>query len=68
MAAKRFKPVVSVAEPKVQTATAVIWKMLLIAESRFRRLNAPELLQELFEGAVYTDGVRVPDHPERLAA
>ena len=47
----------------MQTATAVIWKMLLIAESRFRRLNAPELLQELFEGAVYTHGVRVPDHP-----
>ena len=59
-AAKRFK--------KVENATAVIWKMLLIAESRFRRLNAPELLQEVFEGAVYVNGVRVPNHSERLAA
>ena len=59
-AAKRFK--------KVENATAVIWKMLLIAESRFRRLNAPELLREVFEGAVYVNGIRVPDHPERLAA
>jgi putative transposase len=59
-AAKRFK--------KVENATAVIWKMLLIAESHFRRLNAPELLQEVFQGALYINGVRLPDQPERLAA
>ena len=35
-AAKRFK--------KVANATAVIWKMLLVAETKFRKLNAPELL------------------------
>jgi len=38
-AAKRFK--------KVENATAVIWKLLLIAESRFRRLNAAERLGEV---------------------
>jgi transposase-like protein len=59
-AAKRFK--------KVENATAVIWKMLLIAETRFRRLNAPELLEELFDGVTYADGVRVPNPPQRLAA
>jgi transposase-like protein len=59
-AARRFK--------KVENATAVIWKMLQIAERRFRRLNAPELLKEVFEGAVYVNGVRVPNQPERLAA
>lgn len=59
-AAKRFK--------KVENATAVMWKMLLIAESRFRRLNAPELMQELFDGAVYINGIREEDNPERLAA
>jgi len=32
-AAKRFK--------KVENATAVIWKTLLVAEQRFRRLDAP---------------------------
>jgi len=42
--------------------------MLLIAEHRFRRLNAPELLKEVFEGAIYVNGVRVPNQPERLAA
>ena len=33
-AAKRYK--------KVENATAVIWKMLLLAEQRFQRLQAPE--------------------------
>ena len=59
-AAKRFK--------KVENATAVMWKMLLIAESRFRRLNAPQLMQEVFRGAVYINGIREEDNPERLAA
>ena len=52
----------------MENATAVIWKMLLIAESRFRRLNAPELMKELFEGAVYVNGVRASDQPEKVAA
>ena len=59
-AAKRFK--------KVANATAVIWKMLLVAETKFRKLNAPELLQDVWEGAEYRDGVRVDDHQERDAA
>jgi len=52
-AAKRFK--------KVENAVAVIWKTLMIAESRFRRLNAPELLAEVADGATYVDGVRQPN-------
>ena len=50
-AAKRYK--------KVENATAVIWKTLLIAEQTFRRLDAPELLPEVAEGVVYMNGVRV---------
>ena len=50
-AAKRYK--------RVENATAVIWKTLLIAEQTFRRLDAPELLAEVAEGAVYVNGVRV---------
>jgi hypothetical protein len=46
-AAKRFK--------KVENATAVIWKTLLVAERSFR-LDAPELLAEVAEGVVYVDG------------
>ena len=50
-AAKRFK--------KVENAIAVIWKMLLVAEKRFRKLNAPELLKEVYEGVEFVDGVAV---------
>jgi transposase-like protein len=49
-AAKRFK--------RVENATAVIWKTLLVAEQSFRRLDAPERLPEVAEGVVYIDGVR----------
>jgi len=41
-AAKRYK--------KVENATAVIWKMLLLAEQRFRRLDAPEKLMQVYLG------------------
>jgi hypothetical protein len=58
--AKRFK--------KVENATAVIWKLLLIAERRFRRLNAPDLLVEVWNGVEFMNGRRVPDHQERAAA
>jgi transposase-like protein len=41
-AAKRFR--------KVENATAVIWKMLMLAERRFRRLDAPEKLMVIYFG------------------
>lgn len=50
-AAKRYK--------KVENATAVLWKTLLLAEGHFRKLNAPELLAEVAAGVTYRDGVRV---------
>jgi len=56
-AAKRYK--------KVENATAVIWKTLMIAEKHFRRVDAPELLAE---GAVYVDGVRVKKAEKEIAA
>ena len=49
-AAKRFK--------KVDSATALIWKMLQVAEQTFRRLNAPELLPAVYAGAQYVDGIK----------
>lgn len=39
-AAKRYR--------KVENATAIIWKMLLLAEQRFRRLGAPEKLMQVY--------------------
>jgi putative transposase len=50
-AAKRYK--------RVENATAVIWKTLLIAERTFRRLDAPELLAEVAEDVIYINGQRV---------
>jgi transposase-like protein len=49
-AAKRFK--------KVDSATAIIWKLLQVAERTFRRLNAPELLPAVYAGAKYVDGIK----------
>jgi transposase-like protein len=39
-AAKRYK--------KAENATAVIWKMLMLAEQRFHRLDAPEKLLQVY--------------------
>jgi putative transposase len=49
-AAKRFK--------KVDSATALIWKLLQVAQQTFRRLNAPELLPAVYAGAKYVDGIK----------
>jgi len=50
-AARRFK--------KVANATAMIWKTMLVGEKRFHKLNAPKLMQEVFEGLECKDGIRV---------
>ena len=47
-AAKRFK--------KVANATAVIWKMLMVAEQTFRRVKHPELMAEVYRGKKFVDG------------
>jgi putative transposase len=60
-AAKRFK--------KIDSATAMIWNMLQVAERTFRRLNAPELLPAVYAGAQYVDGIkqRAVNHQEVAA-
>jgi transposase-like protein len=55
-AAKRFK--------KADNATAMLFKLLTTAEKTFRKLQHPHLLPEVFAGAKYKDGVRLPDPPE----
>jgi putative transposase len=60
-AAKRFK--------KVENGTALIWKLLQVAESSFRRLTGAELLPAVYAGARYRDGVRQSMRPQpRMAA
>jgi putative transposase len=48
-AAKRFK--------KVPNATAVIWKMMMLAERKFRKLDAPERMKQVFLGVKFQNGV-----------
>jgi putative transposase len=59
-AARRFK--------RVDNATAVIRKLLLLAESRFRRLDAPDLLKEVMQGVTFVDGIRTVTMPQKAAA
>ena len=43
-------------DKRVQGATALIWRVLRVAETRFRKLNAPELLPAVHAGRRYQDG------------
>ena len=46
----------------------MIWKMLLVAERRFRRLKAPELMKDVHLGAEYKDGIVINTMSEKVAA
>lgn len=59
-AAKRFK--------KVPNATAMIFKLLLVAEATFRRLNAPHLMKEVYLGRQFKDGIPLPSPPSKAVA
>ena len=59
-AARRYK--------RVDRAIAVIWKMLMVAEKRFRRLQAPELMKDVYLGAQYVDGIAIEATAEKVAA
>ncbi len=60
-AAKRFE--------KVEHATALIWKILQVAESTFRQLKGAELLPAVYAGARYVDGVqRTTSTQQKIAA
>ncbi|HLB76657.1 MAG TPA: IS256 family transposase [Candidatus Dormibacteraeota bacterium] len=61
-AAKRFK--------RVENATAMLWKLLRVAETRFRKVNAPELMATVAAGARYENGrLQRPEvREERIAA
>ena len=59
-AARRYK--------RVDRAIAVIWKMLMVAEKRFRRLQAPELMKDVYLGVRYVDGIAAEATAEKVAA
>ena len=58
-AAKRYK--------KAQSATALIWRVLMLAERRFRRLDVPELLAEVYAGSKFDDGQPVIEAGVKVA-
>jgi putative transposase len=61
-AAKRFK--------KVQNATAMIWKLLQVAEKNFRTLKGYWLLSDVYAGKEFVDRVAKQESrvTERIAA
>jgi putative transposase len=59
-AAKRFK--------KVENATALIWKILQVAESTFRKLKGAELLPAVYAGVQYRDGVKLKETAQQQLA
>lgn len=52
-AARRFK--------KVQNATAVIWKLLMIAEGNFKTFDGAPALRDVARGCLYINGEPQPD-------
>ena len=59
-AAKRFK--------KVENATALIWKLLQVAQSTFRKLKGAERLPAVYAHTQYVDGRPVVSPSSPLAA
>ena len=59
--------VASEIRPVIANSRAVIWKMLLVAEKRFRRLKATHLMREMYQGAQYVNGVPVNQVTEEKA-
>lgn len=47
MAAKRFK--------KVDNATALMWKTIMVAETTFRRLDSAALLKGVYNGITFAE-------------
>ena len=61
-ASRRFK--------KTESAEAMIWKLLRVAEKSWRALNAPHLMKDVYEKKCFKDGVamRTRTEPTRKAA
>jgi putative transposase len=61
-ASRRFK--------KVESAEAMIWKLLMVAQKSWRALNAPHLMREVYDGKPFKNGVAVAARttPTRKAA
>ena len=54
-AAKRFK--------RVDHATALIWKVVMVVEKSWRRLKGAHLLPDVYEGKRFVDGLPEEEYP-----
>ena len=52
----------------VDRATAVIWKMLMVAERHFRRFTVPELMRDVYDEVRYVDGIPATTVTEEVDA
>src|SRR5262249_41668931 len=62
-AARRFK--------RVENATSIIWKLLMIGEKAWRSLKGAEPLRDVFEGKTFVDGMglkRAAQGKEKICA
>jgi len=55
-AALRLRTEAGKRHQKLPGATSLIWRLLMVAEQRFRRLDGPELLAAVVAAQVYVDG------------
>ena len=53
---------------KVANAEALIWKILTIAEKKFRRLNSPERLEQVYNGQLFEDRIEVEEMSRKCRA
>jgi hypothetical protein len=52
---------------KTQSATVIIRETSMTVQKHFRKLVAPELLKDVFDGATYVDVIRVNDSEKEVA-
>jgi hypothetical protein len=58
IASSRLRTEASKPHRKIDGATAMTWRLLLVAEPNFRRVKAPELMAKVADGVKYTDGIK----------
>ena len=68
LAALRLRADAAKRHRRVARAIAVIRKMLIVAERRFRRLKAPRLVMDVSQGAQYADGLLIVSGTEGVVA
>jgi len=59
-AAKRYK--------RVESATAMIWKLLMVSEKHFRRLKSYWLLDDVYQGKICIDGIFIGEMNQKREA